>query len=608
MLTAEDRMIRAVDKALEIVAQAIGGAIDAAFKGETLDSVLARSPSLKKYQASLFVSAANDPSTMLSVAIDHADRLGLEASELYKLKDFRNAFVHKRPTARARQAGLDGTFTQQEMARSIRLLQAMGDHARARLVTVQLQYVRDGAPEQWTPPSEAAAADPVKSVTLPPKKATRSRTRPLKPSADLSDDQRGAIEGVLHWWRGTGRRFVIVGPAGTGKTRLISEILAAVRLDPSQVQIVVPTNKAGEVLKEKLPRNSGFRSTVGTFHKLVYKYAFPPEHDGEDVKFEIKGRKPPRPGVGLVICDEASMLKSQDVEALEASYRVVYLGDPAQLPPVISESAGGDGASTPSDILRQPDAELVTIHRQSGGSSILDAAMSVRKGEHLEPAIWDDDATQVLDEACGHVDRATFRQLLKDADAVLVARNSTRVRINEIIRELRQFSRFPGDWIPKPGEVLVCADSASAENLGGSPSVSNGQQLVVEQAVRIVERMKISTGEPVECLEIQARFADRPETRGTWVISQEMLLGRHVVGDEVSTRAIAGPRSGVLRCDWGYALTVHKAQGSEWRRVLVVDHGGYARVGMQQWNYVALTRARTTVTVVRLARGTSLIA
>jgi len=96
------------------------------------------------------------------------------------------------------------------------------------------------------------------------------------------------------------RAGICRGPAGTGKTRLISEIL-------------------------------------GTFHKLVYKYAVPPEHDGEDVKFEIKGRKPPRPGVGLVICDEASMLKSEDVDALEASYRVVYLGDPAQLPPVISE-------------------------------------------------------------------------------------------------------------------------------------------------------------------------------------------------------------------------------------------------------------------------------
>lgn len=181
------------------------------------------------------------------------------------------------------------------------------------------------------------------------------------------------------------------------------------------------------------------------------------------------------------------------------------------------------------------------------------------------------------------------------------------MRINEIIRELRQHSRFPGDWVPKHGELLVAMESASTENLGGRAAVSNGQQLVVERAVRVVERTKVSTQELVECLEVDARFADRPDVRGSWLISKEMLLGKHVVGDEVCTRAIAGPRSGILRRDWGYALTVHKAQGSEWGRVLVVDHGGYAHVSKQQWNYVALTRARATVTVVRLDRGSALL-
>ena len=90
-------------------------------------------------------------------------------------------------------------------------------------------------------------------------------------------------------------------------------------------------------------------------------------------------------------------------------------------------------------------------------------------------------------------------------------------------------------------------------------------------------------------------------------VSQEMLVGKHVVGDEVITKNIAGPRSGVLRCDWGYALTVHKAQGSEWGRVLVVDHGAYDKVGQKSWNYVALTRARNTVSVVRLRKDSALL-
>jgi hypothetical protein len=190
MLTAEDRMTRAVDKALEIVVQAIDTAIGIALKGESLDSVLARSPRLQHYQASLFVSAANCRSTMQCVAIDNADRLGLEASELHKLNDFRKAIVHKHPTARVRQVGLDPVVTQQEMARSIRLLQAMGDHWRGRLVEHHLQHLRAGASAQWTPPTGDAVAEPANEVTLPPKEATRSKQPALKPSPDLSDDRR----------------------------------------------------------------------------------------------------------------------------------------------------------------------------------------------------------------------------------------------------------------------------------------------------------------------------------------------------------------------------------------------------------------------------------
>ena len=95
--------------------------------------------------------------------------------------------------------------------------------------------------------------------------------------------------------------------------------------------------------------------------------------------------------------------------------------------------------------------------------------------------------------------------------------------------------------------------------------------------------------------------------RGAWPLSQEMPVGKYFVGDEVITKNIAGPGSGVLRCDWGCALTVQKAEGSEWGRVLVVDHGADDKVGQKSWNYVALTRARNTVTVVRLRKDSALL-
>ena len=154
----------------------------------------------------------------------------------------------------------------------------------------------------------------------------------------------------------------------------------------------------------------------------------------------------------------------------------------------------------------------------------------------------------------------------------------------------------------------MATERASDREYPGQPPISNGQQLVIDTVVGIVERKKVSTSELVECVEIEAHFKEDPTKTGRWVISKEMLLGHHVVGDKVVTKSIAGMRSGVLRCEWAYALTVHKAQGSEWQRVVIVDHGGYERIGIREWTYVALTRARTTVTVVRLLPDSALLA
>jgi hypothetical protein len=169
--------------------------------------------------------------------------------------------------------------------------------------------------------------------------------------------------------------------------------------------------------------------------------------------------------------------------------------------------------------------------------------------------------------------------------------------------------RHPGDWIPKPGEILVSSDKLFGEDpmFLGQPGISNGQQLVVDAVLRVSRTVNRTTNQEVMYARIRAHFRDDPSTVGEWPISHEMLVGRHIVGDAVSTRMIAGPRSGVLRCDWGYALTVHKAQGSEWDRVVVIDHGSYDKVGAREWNYVALTRARKTITVVRLRPESALL-
>lgn len=609
MLTAEDRKIRVVDSSLELLAQGIGNAISVQFPGKSIEHMLETCPTVKLNQRELFQSAASDPSSMLLLAIANAKALGVEDSEFYRLKDFRNAMAHKRSSSRAKHIALDASRVQDELLLAAKVLTSLAQPSLATQVKRSLVYYLKGAPEEWQDDAEAPIDESLlRRPVKPETRKSKKKPKVVISAGGLSPDQSEAVDRVEAWWRGSGRRFVITGSAGTGKTRLIIEILARLGLTAGQVALVAPTNKACDVLRDKLPRDLGFRGAVSTFHALLYRYRWPAPWDGEDQKWEIIGHKPRKNGVQILICDEASMLADLDVEAMEANYRVVYLGDAAQLPAIVEDRIWNGRQALASDILERPDAVLSTIHRQSGGSSILDAADIVRSGEFLDSGLWDDDATQVLHEEDGHVDGSLFRQLLRDSDAVLVARNATRVRLNQLIRSIRGHVRFPGDWLPKPGELLVTIERASDSDFVGQPLLSNGQQLVVDSVVRIGEDTKRSSGEPFEYAVVEAHCRDNPAQRGTWPISQEMLVGKHVVGDEVITKNIAGPRSGVLRCDWGYALTVHKAQGSEWGRVLVVDHGAYDKVGQRQWNYVALTRARSTVTVVRLRKDSALLA
>lgn len=603
-------MIRTVDKSLEVLAHGLGQAILDRHPNQSVEAIIALCPNLKDYQRGLFDAPVADPSTMLAIAIDRSHVLGVNSTDLHSLRKFRNKLTHKEAGVRASVIALDIEKVHGELTRAVKILDQIGCKSETREVKRYLVYYLAGAPDPWKDPDAEALDELVAQAApkKPPRKTSKPRQSVHTAKGELSPDQSEALRRVKAWFASESRRFVIAGPAGTGKTRLIPEMIRALNLLPEEVQLVAPTHKACEVLRSKLASGSNFKSRVSTFHSLLYQYARP-AFDGEDLKFTMAGMKPVREGVKLVICDEASMLADVDVEVFERGYRTLYIGDAAQLPPILEGRDESGRQAKASTILLSPHAELSTIHRQAGGSSILDAADIVRAGKILEPTLWDDDATTVLDEAQGHVTRTGFRDLLKVSDAVLVARNVTRIRVNEMIRELRGFVRHPGDWIPKPGEFLVSSDKIGQGEpaFEGQPSMGNGQQLVVQDVVDVIRRLNKTTRQGVMVAVVRAHFRDDPSTSGVWPISHEMLVGRHVVGDVVSTRLIAGPRSGVLRCDWGYALTVHKAQGSEWRRVVVIDHGSYDRVSAREWNYVALTRARESVTVVRLKPDTELL-
>ncbi|WMS44604.1 AAA family ATPase [Acuticoccus sp. MNP-M23] len=426
---------------------------------------------------------------------------------------------------------------------------------------------------------------------------------------------------------GTGQ-LAVLGKAGSGKTHLLARLVKDLeaagvvlagpeegKLKPGRrtLAIVTPTNKAASVLRQR-----GVPAT--TLHRMLYRPQFHPDY--QHVVDWLTGERSDQPGeidaallerarqsyaahasvvgalavaglrgsdfitgwtprkdpldIGFV--DEGSMLAESHLTDLKSLFKtLVMFGDPAQLAPVRGGAMVFDTLPAPSII------RLSRVHRQAADSPILDLAHALGEAD-LSFAAFE----QMVEDAAARDPRVVVASRV-DADLmprspVLVWRNDTRMRL---IRAFRTAFEAPGDQL-LPGEPLVC----------------DGIELPAKHQNRRVEL----------------------EARGLIRGAQTIYMGPgkrsgfaklHVIGTEdpvVSCRAIVrieSPDQGEPFMPFvakmgatfvhGAALTIHKAQGSQWENVQVfapdlraAARSGLADGGMPLWKrlaYVALTRA-----------------
>lgn len=462
-----------------------------------------------------------------------------------------------------------------------------------------------GRPAPPQPPRIAEAPFVLPRYTRSERAAAASGTTKAIHRGALSSDQLEAVDLVVDWYRSGGklrgerRPVAVSGPAGSGKTTVLSVIIAELGLVPQDVMMLAPTGKAVEALKVRLPR--GWKKQVKTLASFLWRWK-PSGFDGEDAMFENQGARPLESGVSLVIVDEASMVSRKDYTALLRYARVLFIGDPDQLPPVVEDPA--DEAELGScGVLEQPDARLARVHRQSEGSSILIVANNVRSGQQPEFGPSADGNVIHLSEDLGHLGLEQVRELVDAADVVLTQRNSLRVRINEYVRWRRGFMKNPIDYVPKPGEVLVASENSRHPKTG--TSVANGERLIVQE---YLGTKQVRDDEPgLEEYVVRAYPEGREADSAEWLVSSQMLRGDQIRSAVLDTRHVSGPRSSVLRADWGYALTVHKAQGSEWPNVVVVDdQNPDHQIPRNKWYYVAYSRAIDRLVILKVRRDTLL--
>jgi exodeoxyribonuclease V len=364
------------------------------------------------------------------------------------------------------------------------------------------------------------------------------------PAVIYPPQQDAALKAAAGWLkRGEPKLFRLFGYAGTGKTTLAKKIAEGVEGD---VAFGAFTGKAALVMRTK------GCDEARTIHSLIYRAS---ETETGEPSFVLNEDSAVARSK-LVIIDECSMVDAElGRDLLSFGKPVLVLGDPGQLPPV---KGGGFFTSA------EPDVMLTEVHRQAADNPILRLSMLVREGNRLSPGAYGE--SQIVKRAEIDSDMVT------KANQLLVGLNRTRRAYNARMREL--FDRA-GEF-PEAGDKLICLKNNHKKGL------LNGGIWLVKSTVPARKKKLLmnvmSEDDP----------AEKPRRIG--------VLPEFFQGLEETLPPVVRKDSDEF--DYGYALTVHKAQGSQWDNVILFDESYAFREHRARWLYTGITRASKRLTIV----------
>lgn len=388
--------------------------------------------------------------------------------------------------------------------------------------------------------------------------------------------------------------FVLEGYAGTGKSFAVNEIIRRTGLKPAYMAY---TGKAALVL------NKYHNLDATTIHSKIYKlrqvsdtvfkelYAKREEAKTEDEaleitkeikelmepKFELNEEAFDEDNVKLIVLDECSMVDDEILDdLLSFGLPIIALGDPGQLPPV---------KGTGSLFKGLPDARLTEIRRQSLDSPIIQWSMWARERRplpmtHLED--WREDLVAKVPK--GMVRGKELHEMFETHDVCICWKNITRQNMNSWRRKMLGFHE-QDPVFPVKGETLIITKN---DKVAG---IFNGQFAEVIEVGELfdvyieLEVLPEEAKNPVKLKVLRACFEQYQNPDAFEGLRPWDYKDRHQV-------------------DFGYCLTCHKAQGSQWDNVLILEenvlnwHKPGVQEGRAQWLYTAITRAAKKVTMI----------
>lgn len=386
---------------------------------------------------------------------------------------------------------------------------------------------------------------------------------------DLSNGQKKVLHDIIEWCKknrtSTNQYITVGGYAGTGKTTLIAVLRKRIEKlrKQSAVGFVSYTGKASRVLRTKLKEEKSLYpdDLVGTIHSLIYS---PIVNDKEEI---IGWKQKEEIDRDLIIIDEASMVDETIWRHL-LSYKVpiIVVGDHGQLPPI----------SGSFHLIAEPELELIEIHRQAKGNPIIELSIQARQTGHIKSGIYGPTVRKF--SKLDHDFQDSLEELLSNYSSntlILCGYNKTRKRLNAHIRSMLGFTSL----LPQQGDRVICLRNNHEKH------IFNGM---------IGTILTISDGN-TEFYKAEIQMDGEDDVYNGFISKEQFISDSALNFTNKRARIMGGDLF-----DFGYALTVHKAQGSQASRVILFEER-FSKMDNEQWKrwlYTGITRAEKELFII----------
>lgn len=379
----------------------------------------------------------------------------------------------------------------------------------------------------------------------------------------LNNDQKTLLTKLRYWFFNEVRfkpYFSYSGAAGTGKTTVITEFIREIGLTEVEYITAAFIGKAVLVLLRK-----GLNAS--TIHSLIYHTFFEPIPSTNScdpprlkLRFGLKERLSDL--LKLIIIDEATMVNDKmKNEILSFGIPVVFIGDMNQLPPIFGVSS----------VMLKPDFILTELMRQSEDDPIVMFSQDILHDRPLIPGIYGDSKI---------VDYYPFDEsLITDFDMIICGKNKTRDMFNTNIRR-DILNRKSID--PIIGDKIICRQNNWDYSLGDI-FLTNGligyitslSTSSLYKGYLTIDFRPDFMEESFENLELDYKF---------------IRLSYEEKNDYGMSR--------FNKFEYGYCITGHLSQGSEYDDVLFINEKFWNKELTKKLAYTAITRARKSITIV----------